>query len=242
MGETDRVREHLTAAIGGVRRGRAVADGLCTALVGSLNVDGAALAISVNDGQISRSLGTSGPLSSELIELQFMLGEGPCLEAATSLIAVMATNLSGAWAAQWPTFAGAASRLDVGAVFALPVAVAKFPIGALFLHRHRPGQLTDAELTGAFFAAELAALPILDVMRMDLQLAVEDDTSPAWDELASLTRSEVYQAAGVLIAQLGVSPTEALVRLRAHAFAYGKSTSQAAYDILEHRVRLGEGP
>ncbi|MDQ2740630.1 MAG: ANTAR domain-containing protein, partial [Actinomycetota bacterium] len=75
---------------------------------------------------------------------------------------------------------------------------------------------------------------------LDLDMAVEDDSSAAWEELTALTRSEVYQAAGVLIAQLGVSPTEALVRLRGYAFTHGRTTSEAAYDILEHRVRLAD--
>ncbi len=240
MGDTDRLRHGLAAAVGGTRRGRDIADNLCTSFVELLDVDGAALAIIVGENVISSSLGTSGPLSHELMELQFMLGEGPCLQSMTSTVPVMVADLHGTKSTPWPTFAGAAASLGVGAVFALPVTVAGFPIGALFLHRCRPGPLGSADLAGAFFAADLAALPILDVMGMDLDADDEDLTSSGWAELAALARSEVYQAAGVLIAQLGVTPAEALVRLRGHAFANGKTTSQAAYDILEHRVRLGD--
>lgn len=242
MVEGEQISAQLLAAIGGVRRGRAAADRLCWSLTHALGVDGAAVTVdTAADGAVGKSLGGSGPLSDELVELQFMLGEGPSLVAVKSFTAVLAADLHGRAAAEWPNFAGAASALGVGALFVFPVAVGGLPVGTLSLHRHRPGPLGVAALAGAYFAAELAVLPILDVAGMDMELATEDGSSAEWAELTALTRSEVYQAAGVLIAQLGVTATEALVRLRAHAFAHGKTTSQTAYDILEHRAQLGDG-
>jgi hypothetical protein len=43
---------------------------------------------------------------------------------------------------------------------------------------------------------------------------------------------------GMLVAQLEVEPAEALVRLRAHAFATGRSATAVACDILDRRLRL----
>jgi hypothetical protein len=73
-----------------------------------------------------------------------------------------------------------------------------------------------------------------------MHAAAGDDRSTAWEELGSLMRSEVYQASGVLIAQLGVPPAEALIRLRAHAFATGMTASEVAYQILDHSLQLGD--
>jgi hypothetical protein len=70
----------------------------------------------------------------------------------------------------------------------------------------RAGPVGRAASTGAFLAAEPAVLPLLDVMGIDLPAAVNDVGSPAWDELGSMLRSEMYQATGVLIAQLGGAP------------------------------------
>jgi hypothetical protein len=42
----------------------------------------------------------------------------------------------------------------------------------------------------------------------------------------------------MLVAQLGVEPAEALVRLRAHAYATGRSSTDVARDILDRRLRL----
>ena len=70
----------------------------------------------------------------------------------------------------------------------------------------------------------------------DLQAAVNDRGSTAWAELHALSRAEVSQATGMLVAQLEVEPAEALVRLRAHAYATGRSATDVARDILDRRL------
>jgi hypothetical protein len=42
----------------------------------------------------------------------------------------------------------------------------------------------------------------------------------------------------MLVAQLGVEPAEALVRLRAQAYATNRSATEVARDILDRRLRL----
>jgi hypothetical protein len=111
-------------------------------------------------------------------------------------------------------------------------------VGALDLFRARPGPLLDADLAGAISAAEIAGVPVLDLMDGDLQAAVADPHSNAWAELNALTRAEVSQATGMLVAQLGVDPAEALVRLCAYAYATGRSATNVARDILERRLKL----
>lgn len=244
MGDIDRIREGLIASIGSRRSPRAVADALCGACVTLLDVDGAVLTL-VDDGAVSSALGSSGELSSRLIEMQFTLGEGPCLEVAGSATA-MAIDLGSPHAQRWPAFAREASLLGVRAMFVLPVAVVGSPIGTLCLHRNRAEPFVGAVNEGCFLAAELAGMPLLDLIAIDLHAAAADDTSSAWKEIASLSRSEVYQAVGVLMVQLEMTPAEALVRLRGYAFAHGMTTSELAYDILEHRRDLrqdgSEGP
>lgn len=239
VGDGDRVRAGLTAALDGVTGVRAVAERLCAACVELLDVDGAALSV-IYEGTLSRSVGASSPLSSELDELQFTLGEGPCLESAAGSVPVLVPDLDDPEAQRWPAFAGAASRRGVRAVFALPVVLAGLPVGALDLYRKRPGELEGEQLTGGLLAAELAVLPLLDLMGLDMDAAVADNTSAAWAELAALTRTEVYQAVGMLIAQLDVSVAEALVRLRGYAFTHDMTASAVAFQILDHQLRLND--
>jgi ANTAR domain/GAF domain len=235
----DEVRAGLTAAVTGPGRGGgAAADRLCAGCVDLLGVDDAGLSV-VSRGAFF-SVGVCGLLIGEVEQLQFTLGEGPCLDAASLSAPVLTADLNGPDTQRWPMFAEAAARLGVRAVLALPVAVAGFPVGVLTLCRHRPGPLTGPALTGAFLAAELAVLPLLDVMGTDLRGAVNDVGSPAWNELGSMLRSEVYQASGVLVAQLGVPPAEAMIRLRAHAYATDTTISDVAYQILGHTLHLGD--
>ena len=77
-------------------------------------------------------------------------------------------------------------------------------------------------------AAELAGVPLLDLLDADLEAAASDPNSDAWAELNTLSRAEVSQATGMLVAQLGVEPAEALVRLRAYAYTTGRNVTDVA--------------
>jgi AmiR/NasT family two-component response regulator len=94
------------------------------------------------------------------------------------------------------------------------------------------------DLAGGVAAAELAGIPLLDLLDADLSAAVADPKSDAWVELNTLSRAEVSQATGMLVAQLEIEPAEALVRLRAHAYATGRSVTDVAGEILERRLQL----
>jgi acyl-CoA reductase-like NAD-dependent aldehyde dehydrogenase len=118
------------------------------------------------------------------------------------------------------------------------VLVAGEYVGALDLFRAEPGTLAAEQLAGAITAAELAAVPVLDLMDTDLQAAISDPNSDAWAELNALSRAEVSQATGMLMAQLDIDAAEALVRLRGRAYATDRSAIDVARDILDRRLRL----
>ena len=65
----------------------------------------------------------------------------------------------------------------------MPVVVAGEYVGALDLFRAQPGQLDGEQISGAVVAAELAGIPLLDLLDADLQAAVGDPDSNAWAEL-----------------------------------------------------------
>jgi len=57
-----------------------------------------------------------------------------------------------------------------------------------------------------------------------------------WEQLASLERVEVYQATGMIVGALDVTPADALIRLRAHAISHGLTASEVAYQILNRQL------
>jgi hypothetical protein len=215
------------------------ADRLCHACVELLEVDGAAVSL-MHDGTTLGTFGSSGELSRRLDELQFTYGEGPCLDAVSSGRPVLVSDLREPAEQRWPVFGRAVLDSGVRAVFALPVAIAQSAVGALDLFSSRPGPLSSGGLDGGLWAAQLAALPLLDLMTADVDWVAAGEGGDGWEQLASLERVEVYQATGMIIGQLDVDAVEALVRLRAYAFAQGLTASEAAWAIVDRRVVLDE--
>jgi GAF domain len=232
----ERLRADLGAAVRGPGGALAAADRLCQACVDLLAVDGAAVSIT-HAGATQGTFGSSGELSRRLDEYQFTFGEGPCLDAVNSGQPVLVGNVGDQQDQRWPAFSRAALGSGVRAVFALPVELARSPVGALDLFRVDAGPLSEDGLLGGLWAAELAAVPLLELMAEMRSTGSEDD---GWEQLASLQRVEVYQATGMIIGQLDVDASEALVRLRAYAFRHGLTASEAAWSIVERRVSLAE--
>lgn len=200
-------------------------------------VDAAAISL-VFDGANTGTLGSSSEQARTYDELQFLLGEGPCLDSVTRRAPVVVVDLADPDDARWPVYGPAMLDLKVRGVYAMPVVVAGEYVGALDLFSTQPGRLADEYVTGVVAAAELAGIPLLDLLDGDLKAAVADPDSNAWAELHTLSRTEVSQATGMLVAQLEVEPAEALVRLRAHAYSTGRSATDVARDILDRKLRL----
>jgi hypothetical protein len=117
--------------------------------------------------------------------------------------------------------------------------IAAEQVGALDLFRHRTGPLDGDALIGAQLAARLAMLPLLDLMTLNTDWDdAKQGESLGWEHLVPLERVEVYQATGMIIAALDVSPDEALVLIRAYAFTHDMTASEAAWAIVERRIPL----
>lgn len=229
-------RADLLEAMDGAA-GRSSADRLCVACVDLLDIDGAAISL-VHEGAMSGTFGSSGALSRRLDELQFTFGEGPCMDAVSEGRPVLAPDLAHADLSRWPAFAPAVLENGVQAVFALPVQVARVPVAALDLFRLSSGPLSPDDLSGGLLAAELARLPLLDLISGADDWMAGGQIDAAWSQLESLERVEVYQATGMVMAQLDIGPADALVRLRAHAFSSGQTASEVAWAIVERRLEL----
>jgi len=201
------------------------------------DVDAAAISL-IFEGAASGTLGSSGGSARVYDELQFTFGEGPCLDCVAIGSPVLVTDLASSSEIRWPAYGPAMLGHQIRGIFAIPVVLAGAYVGALDLFRTHPGGLAADHLAGAFVAAELAGIPLLDLISSDLQAAVNDPDSDAWVEFNALSRAEVSQATGMLVGQLDIEPAEALVRLRAHAYATGRSATDVARDILDRRLNL----
>jgi ANTAR domain-containing protein len=159
------------------------------------------------------------------------------LDASASGGPVLASDLAdGESGARWPGFAPAACAAGAAAVFAFPLVVGAIRAGVLGLYRDRPGPLSDFELGDALTFADTATMLLLDAQG---RAGEGPGGQPAG--LASY-RAEVDQATGMLTEQLGVSVTDAFVRLRAYAYANDLQLADVARDIVARRLRLFPDP
>jgi hypothetical protein len=214
---------------------RAAVDGLCTACISAMDVDGAAVSVVVN-GESRGTLGSSGELSRRLEELQFTLGEGPGLDAVRDDCRIGAGDLASPEETRWPAFGDAALNEGVRAVFGFPVGLASATFGTLDLYRHEPGLLSRGDLHTGQCAAVLAAQPIVDLVNADGDHESTRGDHQRSTELTSVQRLEVYQATGMIMEALAVDAIQALIRLRAYAFLQGRTASEIASAITERRL------
>jgi ANTAR domain len=208
---------------------------LCRAAVHWLGVDGASVT-AVSALGAREPLFASDELSARLEELLLATGEGPGEEDFRFGSPMLIPDLE-AVAARWPGFVSAAVAGGARAVFALPLQAGAIRVGVLSLYRALPGPLGPQELADVLVFADIA-------LRMVLDSAAGISGSPGYRPLDGLpdSRAEVYQAAGMISVQLGVSLEEAFVRLRAHAFATGMALSDAAGEVISRVLRFDPDP
>lgn len=145
---------------------------------------------------------------------------------------MLASDLTaGRDAHRWPVFAQQATAAGVCAVYALPLGSDRVCVGTLDLYRDTVGELTSDELWTAGCVARLVTVSLTDLSR-----TARLDGRDGLVDLAD--HDEIHQAAGMIMAQLGIGADDALARLRAHAFAHGRTVLVVARDVLGRRRRL----
>ncbi|MEV7194863.1 ANTAR domain-containing protein [Streptomyces sp. NPDC093510] len=172
----------------------------------------------------------SDEISARLLDAQFTLGQGPGMTADFSEVPCQVTDLDAeAEAAErWPQFADEARAMGVRAVFVWPVRTGTARFGTLTGYRSTPGPLTERQAADGLRVADALTGRLL-AWRPGDEIS-PDGTGRAGE--VDLHWAEVHQATGVLSYRLGVSLEEALVRLRARAYASGLPLTEAAREIL----------
>jgi hypothetical protein len=206
---------------------------LCEECLSALPISGVGLALMTVDGPSGVVLGATDGPAAQLEELQFTLGEGPCVEASRTGRPVLQPDLAATGPARWPRFVAALADLGVCAIFAFPLRVGAIRIGVLDLYRDVPGGLTNVELSDALAYADAATVVLLH-----LQNQSDHDRAHAGLARPIEDRAEVHQATGMISVQLGVSLAVALLRLRAHAYATERRVSDVAADVVGRRLRF----
>jgi hypothetical protein len=205
---------------------------LCELAAEITGVSGASVTL-LSDELSRGSLCTTGGIATYLDELQFTLGEGPALDAQKRGKPVLEPDLATPSAVRWPALTPLAIRAGARAVFAFPLQIGAVRLGAVTLFRAEPGPLDDSQYTGALLVAVVASRTILA-----LQANAPPGSLAAELEKGANFHFVVHQAAGMVSIQLDIGVTEALVRLRAHAFLSERSIDDVSQDVVDRVLRL----
>lgn len=195
-------------------------------------VTGAGIMLMSDDVPLG-SVCTANDMSALIEELQYTLGEGPCVDAHRLGRPVLEPDLADPVEPRWLAFTGPAVDAGVRAIFGFPVGVGSAHLGALNLCMDTAGPLTDDQHADALVMAEIAAQAVLAMQTEGSGGALAPEL-----EAGSGFHFVVHQAAGMVSAQLEVSIAQALVRLRAHTFATGCALDDVASDVVARRQRF----
>jgi GAF domain-containing protein len=207
---------------------------ICQLCVQMLSVSGAGISMVTNAGNRGVVCATDD-VSAHIEDLQFTLGEGPCVDAAHFGTPILVPDLiipDDIVVDRWPAFLEGAGAVGVRAVFAFPLRIGAINVGVLDVYRSEPGPLHNGQLRAALLAADAAALALLDVG------TAHDDLFFDNLDARSAYQLQVHQATGIVQVQLGVPTEEAFLMLRARAFALGRSLVDVATDVVARRIRF----
>jgi GAF domain-containing protein len=190
--------------------------------------------IMLMSGDIPRgSVCTTDSVSALIEQLQYDLGEGPCLDAYHQDRPVLEPNLLHPVPPRWPAFTEPAIEAGVRAVFGFPLQVGAVRLGALNLYRDATGSLTDEQHADALLMSGIVAQAL-----MLLQADAPAGTVSVELEANADFQYVVHQASGMVAAQLDLSVGQALIRLRAHAFGNDRTLTEVAHDVVDRRLRF----
>jgi hypothetical protein len=205
---------------------------LCAVCLPVAGVDGAG--IMLMSGDLPRgSVGATGEVSELIEEMQFTLGEGPCVDAFQQDRTVTEPDLADPVTRRWPAFTPPVLRAGARALFGFPLRIGAVRLGALDLYRDRPGPLTDEQHAAALVLAGRPARQVLEAAAGAAPGALPTELESGDFHFV------VHNAAGMISVQLGITVADALIRMRAHAFSHDRLLNDLAQDVVDRKLRLG---
>jgi GAF domain-containing protein len=190
--------------------------------------DGAGLTLLEHDR--ADTIVSTSAFVTEVDDIQYGLGQGPCISAAREGLTMRSGSLGGD--PRWPRFGAQVARLGVHSVVSLPLQTPEGVVGAMNVYAHAKHAFDER----AAHVGELFASPAAVAVQTAQVLA---QTKRLVDRLnrAMTSRSEIDRAVGILMSRGGGTESEALDRLRAISQHEDKKLSVVARTIVDEAVR-----
>jgi hypothetical protein len=231
VAQTARLLAQLAHYVAQEGSGLPLATRMCRACATIVGAGGGALTLAYTDPERVR-LGATDRNAAQLDDLQEVTGEGPSYEAyrtgtwVEAAVGDPAAPPSGS--SRWPMFEAAVSEtLGACVIYAVPILPRARPLGVLTLYQmvKRPLLLDQKE---AMILVDAVGVALVNGTPADSGLTAEPATWPV--------RAKMHQATGMVMAQLFISPEDALALLRAHAFAHDISLAEVSHLVVSRRL------
>jgi hypothetical protein len=196
---------------------------LCRAFTRFANADGGAISLGFSTAERTM-LCVTDDLVAVLEDVQDTLREGPTLDAFRTARPV----ISASWeeqVGQWPVLMDALPpSVSSTLLYAFPMLPEHTLVGVVSLHV-RPSRALPRPTGELAFLADVVGAAIVG------GIPSADVGHVLWSE-----RDKVAQATGMIVAQLGIGPDDALAVLRAHAFAHETSVAEISRIVLAREL------
>ena len=233
------VSEILMSLMDHARQDLSLPELLCQDVCRRLPISAAGIGLMNEMGSIEMAVG-SDERASALEELQLSLSEGPCLDAHATGRIVIHSEVGARAHERWPLYTPAILAMDVRAIFSFPLRIGGIHLGVLDLFRNKVGRLEDDQLEWALHYVDAAVMVLIHLQSTERVgprgEPIAGGQGPV--EIAFRGHPEVHQATGMISVQSGVRLNEALMLLRARAFAMGRPITDVARDVVARQIHF----
>lgn len=163
-------------------------------------------------------------------DVQYGLGEGPCVSAVAESRTFTSGNLGGEQ--QWPRFGPRVGRLGVHSALSLPLQLPGRVVGALNVYaRGKDAFGQDAVRMGEQFAPQAA------VSAFNAQMLAQAERVVGQLQEALTSRAEIDQAVGVLMSRSGATAQESFASLRRMSQSRYMKLADVAHELVREARR-----
>lgn len=209
-----------------------LAQKICELSITSLSVQGAAIFLQIKN-QIQGPLASAGTLGQLMAETEMSLGEGPVFEVVVAGRAQSFADLQATQEAPWPLFRDSALAHGVRAVHTFPLHLGAVQLGALEFYSVSPGALSRSAMIDCYAIADLTTSTLLY-----MQAGLADSQFADLLSISDSDRLRIHQATGMVAEMLNCSLTDAIARMRAHAFSHELSLFELSIQLIDRKIRL----
>jgi GAF domain-containing protein len=163
-------------------------------------------------------------------DIQYSLGQGPCISAARNRQTVMSGSLGGD--RRWPQFGSRVARLGVHSVVSLPLVTDEGVLGAMNVYAHDKNAFTaDAGRLGELFTVPAA------IAVQNAQVLAQTKRLASQLQAALSSRGVIERALGIMMSRSGGTEADALDRLRTLSQNQHEKLPVVAQSIVQEAVR-----